>query len=390
MSSHPPVYTDSNTIPARFARCVASHEDRDAAILTCVTATGAHLGRRSALIYNGDKIYPTLYSLIITPPSTLAAWYRWFRALTDPPPVKNSGISKAEAVVHLVRDLVRRPDKVFTEKGADPEWRDTMVDAGIDDKRHLIMQRLGPELRSRTSATDRRLRDTLNAGYEDGEMSAYVGYRDGGFHSVKGAHIALLVPEPDEGIAAAVYDQLPFLLARAEHTPLDVDLSDLKLEDVVRDLMVLTQDVISEVTVASDAMRALQSVQYDARSKRPYSVRTLLRLAHVLAVLEPSPIVTETLLWQARAIIEVSESTLGSLHQGRHTLLRDEILEFVRTISPNGLAHHELVRRFRRRRNSTADIQIALDQLAREQELVRKPVKTNGRDRVEWHLPRLQ
>ena len=82
-----------------------------------------------------------------------------------------------------------------------------MVDTSAAEKRHLIMQRLGPELGNRTSATGRRLRDTLDAAYGDGEMSVYVGYRDGGFHSVKGAHIALLVPESDERIAAAVCDR---------------------------------------------------------------------------------------------------------------------------------------------------------------------------------------
>ena len=388
MSSHPPFPINPNSIPARFARSVASPEDRDAAILTSVTATGVHLGRRSALIYNGGKIYPTLYSLIITQPSTLPAWYRWFGFLRDPPPVKNSGISKAEAIVHLVRDLVRRPDKVYTGRNEDPQWRDTTVDRGTVEKRHLIMQRLGPELRNRTSATARRLRDTLNAGYEDGEMSVYVGYRDGGFHGAKGAHIALLVPEPNERIAATVCDQLPFLLARAEHAPVDVDLNDdSMLEDVVSDLIDATQDAVSEVTIAPDATRVLQS---EALPKRPYAVRTLLRVAHILAVLEPSPIVTETLVLQARAIVEASESTRASLHQGKHTLLRDEILEFVRATGANGLAHHELVRPFRRRGNSTADIKIVLDQLARGQELVPKTVKTSGRDRLEWHAPRVQ
>ena len=388
MSSYPHFHTALNTLPARFAQCVASPEDRDAASLTCVTATGAHLGRRSALIYHGDKIYPTLYSLIITQPSTLAAWYRWFRFLKDPPPVTNSGISKAEAIVHLVHDRVYRPDKVYTAKDAPPRWWDnTMVDGGVGEKRHLIMQRLGSELRSRTSAAA-RLRDTLEAVYLDGEMSAYVGYRDGRFHRAKSAHIALLVPEPDPRLAAAVCDQLPFLVARAEHAPVDVDLNDdSMLEDVLSDLIDATQEAVNEVTLTSDATRALQ---FDAGRKRQYVVRTLLRVAHILAVLERSPIVTETLLLQARAIVEASESTRASLHQGKRTLLRDDILEFVRAAGPEGLAHHELVRHIRRRGNPTAEIKIVLDQLAREQELVRTRAKTDGRDRVEWQASRVQ
>src|ERR1022692_4729071 len=96
----------SNTIPARFARLVASPEDFEAAVLTCVTAVGAHLVRRSALIHNGYEICSTLYSLIVAPPGTIATWYRWFRILEDPPPVTNSGIDRAEALVHLVRDRV--------------------------------------------------------------------------------------------------------------------------------------------------------------------------------------------------------------------------------------------------------------------------------------------
>ena len=385
--SGPPVHVDPNSIPARFAQCVAAPEDRAAAILTVLTATGVYLGRQSALVYNGDMIYPTLYALIVTQPSTLAAWYKWFGFLDDPPPVKNSGISKAEAVVHLVRDRVDRWDKVYTGKNEDPKWRDTMVDGGVAEKRHLITQRLGPELGSRRSAACRQLRDILNAVYHDGEMSAWVNYRDGGFHSVKEAHIALLVPEPDQQLAAAVCDQLPFLLARAEHAPVQIGLSDSILSRVVSGLMSATEIVAGEVTVASDATRAIQS---QAVAKRPHAVRTLLRVAHILAILERSPVVTETLLSQAQSVVEASESTRASLRQGQCILLRDAILEFVRSTGLDGLVHHELVRHFRRHRNvSIDDIKIALDQLARERELVQRSVKTGGRDRLEWHLPPL-
>jgi hypothetical protein len=380
-----PVEADSNTIPARFSQLVASPGDRDAAILTCVTVVGAYLGRRSALIHNGHRIYPTLYSLIVAAPSTLADWYWWW-SIHFQLPVTKSGISKAESLVHLVRDEVRRPDKVWTERGANPEWRSTLVDEGVAEKRHLIMQRLAPELVSTTRSTARQLGDTLNAGYIDGEMLVYTSYRDGGFHCVKEAHVVLLIPEPDERIAAAVCDQMPFLVARAEHAPLDVDIRDSKVWEVVEDVVDAIESAPSEVNIGYDAARIIQS---EIRSNQ-HTDLTHLRLAHILAVLARSPVVTETLVLQARAIVRASEGTVESLRRGRRVVLGDELLGSMRAAGGSGLSHHKLVRLFRRRRNSLADIQKTLAELLRRQEVTRTVVKTSGRDRVEWNVPRVQ
>jgi hypothetical protein len=337
------------------------------------------------LIHNGHRIYPTLYSLIVAAPITLAEWYRWWSTHFQLP-VTKSGISKAESLVHLVRDEVRRPDKVWTERGANPEYRSTLVDEGVTEKRHLIMQRLAPELLSRTRATARQLADTLNAGYIDGEMLAYTSYRDGGFHGVREAHVVLLLPEPDERIAAAVCDQMPFLVARAERAPLDVDFSDSKVWQVVEDAVGATESAASEVNIAYDAARIIQS---EIRSQQ-HADLTHLRLAHILAVLAHSPVVTETLVLQARAIVRASEGTVESLHQGRRVVLGDELLGSIRAAGGSGLSQHELVRPFRRRRNSLTEIQKALAELLRRQEVTRTVVKTSGRDRIEWNVPRVQ
>jgi hypothetical protein len=154
MRSLPPVHIDpntlSNTLPARFARLVAAPVDRDAAMLTFIIVVGASLGRRSRLIYNYAVTYPTLYALIVTEPSILTHWLELHsRYLSDPSPVTRSGISNAESLIHLVRDPVVRPDRVYTERGEDPEWRDTTVDSGVAEKRHLIVQRLGPQLEAK-------------------------------------------------------------------------------------------------------------------------------------------------------------------------------------------------------------------------------------------------
>jgi hypothetical protein len=152
--------------------------------------------------------------------------------------------------------------------------------------------------------------------------------------------------------------------------------------------METTEDVLNQITVASEAARVLQS---EAKPQRPYAEVTLLRVAHILAILERSAIVTEGLLLQARSIVEASESTRASLQKGQHTPLSDEILGSVRATGYDGLVHHKLVRRFRRRRNvSIADIRIALDQLVRQRELVLRPVKTGGRDGIKYYLPPLQ
>jgi hypothetical protein len=383
-----PVDPDANAIPARFAQLVASPGDRDAAILTCVTAVGAHLGRRSVLSYNCGGTYPTLYALIVTQPSTPAEWFRWYPLfLSDPSPVTKSGISNAEALIHLVRDPVVRPDRVLTGIGVTPEWRRTQVDNGVAEKRHLIMQRLGPQLAGKTGAAT-RLRDTLNAGYEDGEMSAYLNYRDGGFHGVKAAHLALLIAEPDERVAAAICNKMPFLVAQVEHPPLNASEDTI---DKLGDLFILIEEAImkapAQVTIESDATWI---VQREIASRKLYAGLTLQRVAHILAVLTRSAVVTEALLFQASAIVRASEGTVESLHRGRRAHLGAELLEFMRAAGGIGLSHHELVRRFRRRGHLTADIQKALAELLRRQEVIRTVVKTSGRDRVEWNVPRVQ
>jgi hypothetical protein len=203
---------------------------------------------------------------------------------------------------------------------------------------------------------------------------------------VKGAHVALLIPEPDERTAAAVCDQMPFLVARAENVPAGVDPSD-SIGDLVADLTEAVEAAPSIITIAPDVMSALQS---ESGSKRPYALLTLLRVAHVFTVLERGVVVTEAILLQARTIVEASESTLASLHKGQRALLRDEILEFVRAAGPEGLPHHKLVRRFRRRKNtSAADIKTALAALEREQKVIYELVETSGRYRGEWRRARV-
>ena len=203
---------------------------------------------------------------------------------------------------------------------------------------------------------------------------------------MKGAHVALLIPEPDERTAAAVCDQMPFLVARAENVPAGVDPSD-SIGDLVADLTEAVEAAPSIITIAPDVMSALQS---ESESKRPYALLTLLRVAHVFTVLERGVVVTEAILLQARTIVEASESTLASLHKGQRALLRDEILEFVRAAGPEGLPHHKLVRRFRRRKNtSAADIKTALAALEREQKVIYELVETSGRYRGEWRRARV-
>jgi hypothetical protein len=233
-----------------------------------------------------------------------------------------------------------------------------------------------------------RLRDTLNAGYQDGQMSVYLTYRDGDFHGVSAAHLALLIPEPDGRVAAAICDQMPFLLAQAEHAALNFgeDTID-KLEDLFIQIDEAIAKAPQQVTVESTATRIFQS---EAGSRRPYADLTLRRVAHILAVLACSAVVTEALAIQARAIVEASARTVESLHRGRRVRLEDSLLEFMRAAGGGRLSHHELVRRFRRRGNSTVEIQKALAQLQREEDLIPTVVKTGGRDRVEWSLPRIQ
>jgi hypothetical protein len=380
------VNADTTNIVARFAGSVATPGDRAAAILACVTAVGAHLGPSSSLIYNGRKIYPTLYSAIVGQASTVGDWYRWFNHLRKPPSVIRSGIFKAESLVYLVRDSVLRPDKVFTGKGEDPKWRTTKVDAGVADKRHLIMQAMGPLLASKTSAAAKRLLDTLNVAYDEGEVTAYVGYRDGGFHGTKAAHIALLIPEPNEKIAAAIWERMPgLLLARGEGPSIDPD-SGSDIWNLLSDIQIAIQKAPSEVTVAPSAKSILEP---EARSQRPYAVLTLLRLAHILAVLECSPIVTESLLIQARAIVQASESTYHQLCDWNSALLTEKILRFV--ITKGGVcSKDEIGDRFRRKsKDGQAKINSALAELELAQRLLRVLVKTDGRAREEWRIPKV-
>ena len=212
---------ESSNISRRFAELVAAPPDRDAAILTCITAVGVHLGRRSPIKHKGRLIYPTLYTCTVGRPSTTNDWYRYFEHFENAPPVTRSGIFKAESLVHLVRDPIYRPDKVYTDKNQTPEWRKTKVDAGVTDKRRLIVQRLGHLLASKKSATALRLLDSLNAAYDYGEVSAYVGYRDGGFHGTQTAHISLLMAEPDDQTVVTLWERMPLLIACASEPALD-------------------------------------------------------------------------------------------------------------------------------------------------------------------------
>jgi hypothetical protein len=378
------VNADTSNIAARFAGFVATPGDRDAAILACITAVGAHLGPSSSLIYNGRRIYPTLYSAIVGQASTVGDWYRWFNNLPKPPSVIRSGIFKAESLVYLVRDSVLRPDKVFTGKGENPQWRTTKVDAGVADKRHLIMQAMGPLLTSKTSATAKRLLDTLNVAYDEGEVKAYVGYRDGGFHGTKAAHIALLIPEPNEKIAAAIWELMPgLLLARAEGPAIDLD-SGSDIWDLLPDIQLAIQKAPPEVTIDPSAKCILDS---EGRSQRPYAVRTLLRLAHILAVLESSPIVTEGLLIQARAVVEASDLTHRLLCDRNRTSLTDEILKFVEATKGGVCSKDEIGDHFRPR-HGQAKVNLALAQLKFAHQLLHVLVKTEGRPREEWRIPK--
>jgi len=323
-----------------------------------------------------------LYSVVIGQQNILTEWYEPFLHLPNPPPVTKSGITKAESLVHLVRDPVVRPDKVYTDKDGDPEWRPTEVDAGVSDKRRLIMQRLGPQLMSKRNVTARRLVDALNEAYDDGEVSVYVGYRDGGYHGTKSAHIGLLMSEPSERLAEALWEQTPVLLARAEGPTIYHERAD--RPDVLSDITAGIKNAPSQVTVAPEAARIIES---EARSKRPYAVQTLLRVAHILAVLARSPVATEAMLHHALTIVEASESTSKQLCNSNPDSLGDQILEFVRA-SGGACARHRVVRRFRRR-NTSAEISSQLAHLEIEQRLIPSEVKTAGRHREEWRLPQL-
>jgi hypothetical protein len=378
------VNADTSNLAARFAGLVATPGDRDAAILACVTGVGAHLGRDSSLIYNGRKIYPTLYSAVVGQASTVSDWHRWFNNLPKPPSVIRTGIFKAESLVYLVRDSVSRPDKVFKGKDENPEWRTTKVDAGVADKRHLIMQAMGPLLASKASATAKRLLDTLNVAYDEGEVKAYVGYRDGGYHGTKAAHIALLIPEPNEKIAAAICELMPgLLLARAEGPAIDPESVD--ISDILCDILIAIRKAPPEVTVDPAAKCILKS---EAKSQRPYAVLTLLRLAHILSVLERSPMVTESLLIRARAIVEASDLTHRQLCDRNRTSLTDEILKFVEATKGGVCSKDEIGDHFRPR-HGQAKVNLALTQLKFAQQLLHFRVKTDGRPREEWRIPKV-
>lgn len=377
MASLPPVDRESNIV-ARFAELVATPGDRDGAILSCITAVGAHLGRSSALAYRNRKIYGTLYSAIIGPPSTASDWSSWFSELPKAPLVTRSGISHAESLVYLVRDRVRRPDKIFTGQHEDPQWRLATVDAGVVDKRRLIMQALGSELATKKNVTARRLLDTLNVAYENGELSAYLNYRDGGFHGARAAHISLLMSESDVKIAAAVWERMPLLLARAQGPAVDTE-GSMDIWDILSDIQIAIQNAPAEVTIAPGGKYILES---EARSQRPYAVLTLLRLAHILAVLEGSPVVTESLLIQAPAIVGASESVYQQLCNQNRVFVTEEILRFVTT---NGgvCSKDDIGDRFRRK-YAQREIDSVLAELEQSKRLLRELVKTNGRTRENW------
>lgn len=329
-------------------------------------------------MFNRQRYYPTLYLVVLTQPSTLNEWHRPLRELPHAPAVIRSGISRPESLIHLVRDAVLRPDKVHTGVGENPAWCKTKVDEGADDKRHVIMQRLGPQLESSRRLGARNLLDTLNAAYEDGSASAYVSYRDGGFHGTKTAHFVLLLPETDPKVAVALWDQLPILLAKADGPVICPDIS--KLDEVLFAAFDAIENAPPEVTVAPQAREILES---GLTSERPYALVTLLRLAHILAVLEYSSVVTITLLLQAVELMQSSESTYQEACKIKFKSLNQEIVEFVRTV-PHRISGSQIARHFRKYRRE--EIRFALSDLRENGQLACDLVKTTGRPREEWSI----
>ena len=108
---------------------------------------------------------------------------------------------------------------------------------------------------------------------------------------------------------------------------------------------------------------------------------------HYATVLERSSIATEALFRKAAEIIQASESTHQELREIKFRSLHDKILQVSVGAAPSHIAGNQIVRHFRRK-HGRVEIRAALSLLRERGQLRLELVRTSGRTREEWSIPK--
>jgi len=182
-------------VAGEFVRIIEPHTEADPAALLVqfLSAPGVWIGRTGYYLAEADRHNSNLYVAIVGRTAKGRKGTSWghvrrFLELAEPNFQPAGGLSTGDGLIHHVRDE-RYEQKLVKDHGRIPNCEPVLVDAGITDKRLLVVE---PEL-SRVLRASQRDGSTLSAvmrqAWDTGDLRSMTKTSD---EVATGAHIGII------------------------------------------------------------------------------------------------------------------------------------------------------------------------------------------------------
>jgi hypothetical protein len=190
----PPDSRAFHGLAGEIVHFIAPHSEADpvAILLQLLIAFGNALNRGPHYQVEGDRHTLNLYGLLVGQTAAGRKGTAWGRArevlrIADPEYVRNcitSGLSSGEGLIAHVQDPVER-----VETGKDSTVRTVVVDAGVTDKRRLVVETEFSKVLKVMVRDGNTLSPVLRQAWDDGDLNTLV---KNSRTKATGAHISLI------------------------------------------------------------------------------------------------------------------------------------------------------------------------------------------------------
>jgi hypothetical protein len=364
--------------------------DPELALLSVAAFAGSYLGRRISAYVNEGRCFPNLIVLAVgRRPPVINPIAEFFSACVSSPGPRiiQTGVQHREALLSMMHDEFRRPEKVCKEPEDDPEYRMTTIEGGEPEKRSLIIQRtLIRGLRGKTKSAV-SLREVFVEAFYGLPLKTYMNYTAGGFLECKEPHVSVLTSgtwDECHSLPVEIFDVALLVVSSETATP-SSGLAD------------IPNAVLGAVVAAFERMLARRAAILPVDSRAEAIIGGDLRaakLALVFASLDGADRITVAHAAAAAAVVQYSNLVRALIDMDKSAresaVLKDQVLRAIR--ERPGITRTGLLNWFHR--NTLASgINIALFQLEREGKVRHLCIPSGehgGRPAEGWYAAELQ
>lgn len=388
---------------------IEPHTEADPVALLAqfLVAFGSCLGRGPHYQVEGDDHHANLYAVLVGDTSKARKGTSWgriralFERLDDPWATRcvHSGLSSGEGVIWAVRDPIVGREK--QGKGADAQHVEIEVDAGVSDKRLLVVESEFANVLRVMGREGNTLSRVIRDGWDKGNLAVMTKTSPA---VATGAHLSIIghitgdelrrYLDRTEAANGFANRFLYLCVRRARLLPHGGDLDESALRPLAQRLAVAidTARQIERVRMDGATRAAWERVYPELSEGRPGLVGNItargeaqvIRLATLFALIDGADTMNLHHLKAALALWTYAEDSASYIFgDSRGDPLADALAQALRDAGADGMTRTGIRDHFRRHADA-GRIDAALSVLSASGTVTRSKVQTGGRDAEVW------